>query len=322
MNIVLEGPDATGKSTLAQYLSDRLRMPIVESKGPPRYSGEIVERAERFLAMDHVILHRHPIISQRIYGLIRPADHSNYITAELMQRLIDSKPVFIFCLPQKEMPHVVKDYDSARHLAAIKANKDALEAMYNHYALRMANILYRIGDDKDRVLRMCQLFDPVADVEDFHRKFGIDYQGKPRALDFDLQQFRLKFIREETTEYEKHGDSLLFELDLLTRNPETVLGLDHLTYDPNRVSKELAAELDALTDLVYVALGTSHLHGFDFRRAWQRVHLANMAKHRGLEDNSAESRFKLKMIKPLGWQAPDHTDTVSDNAHKDATHRP
>ena len=146
-------------------------------------------------------------------------------------------------------------------------------------------------------------FDPVRDVEDFHRKFGISYAGKPRSLGFELSQFRSKFMREEITEYERDSDSLDFELTIQD-------------YSPNQVMDQMSRTLDALVDLVYVALGTAHLHGFDFRAAWVKVHAANMAKEIDGEATSAESRMKLKLKKPPDWQPPDHSDLVRDHAHR------
>lgn len=153
-----------------------------------------------------------------------------------------------------------------------------------------------------------------ADVQQFHEKFGIDYKGKPRALDFELLQFRLKFLREEMTEFEAHGDQALFELDKRTRDPKYQVG--DFAFDPVALRHHLAGMLDALMDLTYVALGTAHLQGFDADEAWRRVHRANMSKERPDGDaTSAEGRIKLKMVKPEGWQAPDHIDLVDDHAH-------
>ena len=90
--------------------------------------------------------------------------------------------------------------------------------------------------------------DFVKDIADFHEKFGLEYNGPPRKLPADVSAFRRLFLQEELDEY---GAS---------------------------VSK--VGQLDSLVDLVYVALGTAYLHGFDFAEAWRRVHIANMKKVR------------------------------------------
>lgn len=151
-------------------------------------------------------------------------------------------------------------------------------------------------------------FDPVADVQAFHEKFGINYAGKPRMLDFETLQFRLKFMREELQEYEEHADYALFELKNYAPGDPAI--------DQANLTHELAQQLDALVDQVYVILGTAHLHGFDFRQAWERVHQANMAKVLVDAPNDPSERMKLKISKPPGWESPKHDDLVEDNIHQ------
>lgn len=158
-------------------------------------------------------------------------------------------------------------------------------------------------------------FDPVADVEEFHTQFGINYEGMPRNLTPEMLKFRLKFMREELTEYEEHADAAQFETDLRTQNPAYQQSPE-TRFSRDRVTKELAQVLDALVDLAYVAIGTAHLHGFDFRAAWYRVHRANMRKVCSPDaPTNAEQRMKLKMIKPKGWRPPNHDDLVDNHIH-------
>jgi len=114
------------------------------------------------------------------------------------------------------------------------------------------------------------------DIVDFHEKFKLDYNGPPRELPDDLQRFRNQFMDEELTEYE-------FAVSL-----------------PNREKM-----LDGLVDLVYVAIGTAYLHGFDFDEAWRRVHEANMKK---IAKPSIRSDYDV--VKPAGWTSPDLSDLV------------
>lgn len=123
----------------------------------------------------------------------------------------------------------------------------------------------------------------LQDVYDFHEKFGIEQPDSPRHLPEELAHFRLKFLLEELNEYE----SALIAGDLETQH-------------------------DALIDLVYVALGTALISGFDFEEGWDRVQRANMAKERALPDGSNSTRFsKFDVVKPEGWTPPSHTDICS-----------
>jgi predicted HAD superfamily Cof-like phosphohydrolase len=115
-----------------------------------------------------------------------------------------------------------------------------------------------------------------TDIVDFHEKFGLQYEGPARSLPQDLSSFRLNFMIEETDEY--------------------------------ILAEKRADQLDALVDLVYVAMGTAYLHGFDFEEAWRRVHEANMAKVRGPSQRSGE----YDVIKPEGWKPPYLGDLVGE----------
>jgi predicted HAD superfamily Cof-like phosphohydrolase len=114
------------------------------------------------------------------------------------------------------------------------------------------------------------------DIKDFHEKFGLVYDGPARSLPEDLASFRLNFMIEETDEY--------------------------------ILAEKRADQLDALVDLVYVAMGTAYLHGFDFDEAWKRVHTSNMGKVRGA---SARSEG-YDVIKPEGWKPPYLGDLVGE----------
>lgn len=164
------------------------------------------------------------------------------------------------------------------------------------------------------------MFDPVQDVADFHKKFGIGYRGKPRVLSFEALHYRVKFKREEVNEFEKAAEAAAYEIDKLTRSPEQATG--DLAFSKEVVDQEMAKMLDALIDQVYVALGTAHQMGLDFKAGWDRVHAANMAKERRDTDGSVEDKIKLNLIKPPGWKPPDHLDLVTDNIYANPVHTP
>lgn len=132
-------------------------------------------------------------------------------------------------------------------------------------------------------------WDPVQDIEDFHKKFEQAYEGGPRVLPKDIQEFRSKFMREELDEYEAAVDDLS---------------------EVGENTADMALAFDALIDLVYVALGTAHLHGFDFREGWRRVHAANMSKVLAKSADESKRGYALDVVKPVGWLPPDHSDLV------------
>lgn len=118
-------------------------------------------------------------------------------------------------------------------------------------------------------------------IKEFHVKFKLEYNDKPRVLPRDLGHFRMDFMEEELSEY-AHAVS---------------------TNDKEK-------QLDALVDLVYVALGTAYLHGFDFNEGFRRVHEANMKKVRAVDVKESKRRSVYDVIKPEGWTPPDLSDLV------------
>lgn len=325
MIIVLEGPDAAGKSTLAAFLVEMLGLSLRHSGGPGKRPGEIYERVD-FMAKDPgpTLYDRHPCISQNLY-LDALGLHGEYVDDERLKRFYDSKPFIIYCrpLPDALKRHEMSEHASSQYHKHVERNYDRLTHLYDKWALKHAHAVYRIGDDMTQVahlvrsriddssfallqaLRDMRNFEPMRDVEEFHKKYELAYGGKPRMLPEDLADFRIGFMHEELDEYTGHTKRLAHELqgDLFGGNPSTI-------------SHHLEGLLDSLVDLTYVVMGTAHLHGFDFRAAWQRVHEANMKKiraSRAVRGKRGDSKYDI--IKPPGWKAPSHADLIRDHAH-------
>jgi len=108
------------------------------------------------------------------------------------------------------------------------------------------------------------------DIVAFHKKFKLGYSGPPRKLDIDIARARYRHQFEELQELSKAIHT-----------------------------GDLEGTLDALVDIVYVAIGTAYLSGFDFDEAWKRVHKANMKKIR-----CATKRSPIDIVKPIGWKPP------------------
>lgn len=160
---------------------------------------------------------------------------------------------------------------------------------------------------------MTEYFNPFLDIIQFHKKYDISYDGKPRVLPDEYNNFRIKFMQEELDEYIEAASQATLELNCAELQSDFLLPPDE-----GEFKIELAKALDALVDLVYVALGTAYLHGFDFNTAWQRVHEANMKKIRvaKVEDSTRGSEYDV--VKPAGWVPPSHSDLIEDHAHQQA----
>jgi len=130
--------------------------------------------------------------------------------------------------------------------------------------------------------------DLYKDIQEFHKKFKLEYDGDPRELPHKLFNFRLAFMQEELNEYR---DAYWFASAV-----------------PKNGKVDLEGQLDALVDLVYVAIGTAYMHGFDFNEAWRRVHEANMKKIRTQRISDSKRASEYDVVKPEGWTSPDLSD--------------
>lgn len=127
----------------------------------------------------------------------------------------------------------------------------------------------------------------MSDIADFHEKFGLDQnQGKvsvgegPDKVhpeEWELRNVRLTDEAMEAQCAHEEGDDEQY--------------------------------LDALVDVVYIALGTAYRRGWDFGEAWNRVHRKNMEKERG-EPGNSKYGSGFDIIKPEGWEPASLADLV------------
>ena len=122
-------------------------------------------------------------------------------------------------------------------------------------------------------LRRTFVYDEMADVRDFYRKFGQPMSDKPTMV-FETPRRayeRADFMQEELDEFRR---------GLNTRN--------------------ISEMADALIDLVYVAKGTAIEMGLPWEELWQDVQRANMAKVIGRTKRGID----IDVTKPPGWVGP------------------
>lgn len=114
------------------------------------------------------------------------------------------------------------------------------------------------------------------DLYDMHDKFGfhesIDQFDADKLKTF--LKFRIDFLNEELTEM---------------KNAESAEDV-----------------VDALIDLCVVAIGTLDAFAVNSQTAWDVVHIANMAKERGIKHNRPNPLGLPDLMKPEGWVAPSH----------------
>lgn len=117
------------------------------------------------------------------------------------------------------------------------------------------------------------------DVREFQKKFGHITNDTPTHLTRRKLMERIQCMQEELNEF-----------------TEAV------------ADQDLAAQADALVDLVYFAKGTANMLGLPWDALWADVHDANMAKVAGVGPRG----HKVDCIKPVDWVGPQTLEILED----------
>lgn len=149
MNIVLEGPDGGGKTTLAAVISRATGMQVIPGEGPAKSPEEINDRVRRMLDLNGVIFDRHPVVSSGVYEVAsgrgwRP-------TLDLKDAFYDQLNLIIYCRPDLEEGQRRMTFDpdeDPRQVRLVRRNYDTIHGLYDQWATRHAHYIYRIGDNR------------------------------------------------------------------------------------------------------------------------------------------------------------------------------
>lgn len=164
----------------------------------------------------------------------------------------------------------------------VTAIEDVMKAMFPHVMTQItAGQPHDTGRNSVRTNVDVRKFqDNFMDVQSFHDRFLIPRPPGPTLLLPDVTSFRVKFMQEELDEYDAAGT--------------------------------LPDKIDALVDLVYVALGTADLHGIKWQPHWADVQRANMTKERVPSAADSKRGHSLDVRKPKGWKGPDHEKILAE----------
>lgn len=122
----------------------------------------------------------------------------------------------------------------------------------------------------------------LRDVRNFHKKFGLITQDTPVHLTKRKLIERCECLQEELSEFEEACQE-----------------------------QDLEKQVDALIDIIYFALGTLVMLGIKpwlFKRLWDDVQRANMAKVRG----KTQRGHAVDVCKPEGWVPPQGAKILVD----------
>jgi hypothetical protein len=153
MNIILEGPDNAGKSTLAAAISAATGWPIKDKEGRPPTQLLLFEKFRKYEALDGMIIDRHPIVSQSIYGLMRK---DKEVPEEFLENFFDRGDLIIYCrcVQIGLHGHTASDTDTTEHLEMIEADQQRILGTYDNWAAMCADIVYKTWVDLPMVVAM------------------------------------------------------------------------------------------------------------------------------------------------------------------------
>lgn len=123
----------------------------------------------------------------------------------------------------------------------------------------------------------------IENINSLNEKFNInaDVKSLPPELKDQYLAFRINFLIEELQE----------------------LQLAHAEKDSENI-------VDALIDIIYIALGTLNTFEIDTQKAWDRVHFANMLKEKGKKEGRKNNLNFPDLKKPKDWRGPHHNDNT------------
>ncbi len=152
MNIILEGPDNCGKSTLAQAISLATGWPIKEKEGRPKTWLAMLEKFRKYEAIDNHIIDRHPIVSQSVYGILRGDPE---IPTDVLDHFFSRNDLIIYCRCLRSLEdHEASPTDTAAHLEMIDKQANEILQIYDNWGAMCADIVYTQYAKLPRVVAM------------------------------------------------------------------------------------------------------------------------------------------------------------------------
>ena len=126
MNVIVEGFDASGKSTLIKELSVMLNMSVRAAGPPPDNERHALHCCIAQLNTDNTIWDRATYISDLCYRLDSTKEYKDRLKSHIITAKRTS--AFIWCIGEGD--HIVKPYDSIVHLSKIERNKPTILKNY------------------------------------------------------------------------------------------------------------------------------------------------------------------------------------------------
>lgn len=152
-NIILEGFDGGGKTTLAHLISSRFKLFYQPSEGKEKFPGECSDRSLLYMHRTGYVFDRHPIISNDIYI---PVSGARPIHHDVMERWWALRPyhLIIYCAGGSFDEQVPGQFDTPEYQALLKENESIIKRRYEAWAPTEADVIYRKTNNHNKLFSL------------------------------------------------------------------------------------------------------------------------------------------------------------------------
>lgn len=174
MAIILEGPDAAGKTTLGRLLASQFGMKLIVAGGAPKDPFQVVAYCEHQLTHCH---NRSSVID-RVTPISHPVYNPKYRNSLLLERYLDlmldvPSVIVVYCRPPIEAlmrpeKHVWKDYDTEEHKQKILNNQMVYIDLYDEAFAKIPHLTYDYTQrDDDHTIELVSMLAETQRSDDY-----------------------------------------------------------------------------------------------------------------------------------------------------------
>lgn len=181
MAIIIEGPDAAGKTTLGRMLRKQFGMELIVSAGAPTTD----ERLKEYCVMQVDALSNRNAVIDRVSPISHPIYNHPYVgvvdlTSYLHVMLDHPKTIMVYCRPPTDAlmrpeKHEWKDYDTEEHKQKVLNNQMTYIERYDDFFRRVPHLAYDYTDETSYLPQLISMLaasvgnDDVLDkLREFH----------------------------------------------------------------------------------------------------------------------------------------------------------
>lgn len=139
MRIIIEGPDGSGKSSLAKQLSKDLEMKTFWSAGPPGSISKVKQCCIDQYNMKDTVFDRVTCISEQCYNMNLSFIRRQILNYYLLKMTQDS--IIIYCTAQVE-PDDTDGFNDEEHNKMVRDNFEEIKLRYGNTMVNIKHINY------------------------------------------------------------------------------------------------------------------------------------------------------------------------------------